>query len=263
VTHYAALIEAIRMAFATSDATATAWIDHAGAPGQSPMTDSDAMQGRIEAFLKDPIEASVRSAAVVILTATARTVQQTYYRDTGKAGVPLPDTTTLPLELGPGLDPVGLTTMEDVIMAAPGQQYAYGLSSEARYTESKVSATIGDVRGVYFTADEGSYAAAALNWATGEGWLAKRRAVAVEALLDLRAAGAVTATLMQLKDGKLTAVEPTDEDLTPPPTTVAEPPPMRAGLKELLDMGFPSDQANIALDASAGDVQQAIQILFY
>lgn len=261
-THYAALIEAIRAAFATNDATAAAWTVHAGIPGQNPTTDTDAMQGRIEAFLKDPIEANVRAAAVVLLTATARTVQQAYYMDTGKPGVPLPDTTILPLELGPGLNPVGLTEMENIIMAAPEQRYEYGSSSEARYTESKLSATIGDVKAAYFTADEGSYGAVALSWATGKGWLAKRRAIAVAALLDLRAAGAAAATLMQLNDGKLTEVDLTDEDLNPLPTTVAEQQPVRAGLEQLLAMGFPADQANNALDASGGDVEQAIGFLF-
>lgn len=256
---YLSLIESIRAGFVAEDRLHESWLRHAGEPGASVTTNAEAMKTLIEGFIRK-LDGSTRAVAAGIVKSKAVVAQLTYYaRAPGKGPIPMPENKVQKLALGGGLDPRGLTDTEKFINAQEGQVYKYGSSSELRYTESKVSAKLEDVKAVYYTADKGSFEH--IKWASGEDWLEARRVAAERVYNKLRTAGARRDLgFMKLEAGTLHSVPPPDFK------EVALVSDLEAKILNILDvveaMGISRDQVVTALEQNDNDVQRATNALF-
>ena len=249
--------EAIRVAlFADADVRGP-WQAVAGAEATIAITsegDIPAFKGKLQTFLATQPGGAVKDQAVRLIEAEVRKALHAHYsnpkRVASKSITPKDHDKPLEFILGPGLNPQGLTTAEQALLAADGQTIAFPPSGEAKYTESKAHVKLADIKAAYYAVEPGTYAPppnVTADWTQNASWRDKRWQDAEE--ISARIPGG---SLQKLENGSLGASGPA-------PKATSSAVRLPEDVQNVMEVtGADADAAENALALEGRNVQRAI-----
>jgi hypothetical protein len=255
--NYWQAFEAIRAALLADSTVSGPWRAAAGTEAATAITSEAAIpafKAKLQTFLSTQGPGAVKDQAVRLIEAEVLKALRAHYsnpkRVASKDIVPKGQDKPLDFILGPGLDPNGLTTAEQALLAADGQAIAFGPSGESKYTESKAHVKLADIKAAYYAVEPGAYSPppnVTADWTQGASWKDKRWQDAEE--ISKKIPGG---SLKKLEKGALG-----DSGPAPPPTGSAVKVP--ADVQQVMEFaGCTAKEADDALTAVGRNVEQAV-----